>query len=188
MSDQLPPRPQYGEYATPEEQRARIRQPDVTAALETGQAPKSPAAIPTLSKAQPAERAAEPRLRPYDRIITFALLAIGLVDVARSFPALVDYPAYTDTLLGILGDFIGVNLEMSDPAAGRPWGIAAALVLAGGWAITALLSWWSLRRGRLTWWIPVVGAIVFVTLSSLLAMIPLLSDPAVRDALVGFVP
>ncbi len=32
------PRPQYGEYATPEEQRARIQHPDVTWALETGQA------------------------------------------------------------------------------------------------------------------------------------------------------
>ena len=31
------PRPQYGEYATPEEQRARIQQPDATWALETGQ-------------------------------------------------------------------------------------------------------------------------------------------------------
>ena len=58
-------------------------------------------------------------------------------------------------------DLLGVDVELADPAAGRPWGIAAALVLAIGWLLTAALSWWSLRRGRLTWWIPVVGGIVF---------------------------
>ena len=37
MSDPDPrPRPQYGEYASPEEQRARIAKPDVTDALSTG--------------------------------------------------------------------------------------------------------------------------------------------------------
>ena len=34
------PRPQYGEYATPEEQRARIQRPETTGALETGQDPR----------------------------------------------------------------------------------------------------------------------------------------------------
>ena len=61
------------------------------------------------------------------------------------------------------------------------------MVLAIGWAITALFAWWSLRRGRRTWWIPVVGGIVFTVASGILMLIPLMSDPAVWDVLVGSV-
>jgi hypothetical protein len=180
MSDQLPPRPQYGEYATPEEQRARIRQPDaaMTPAAETVAQP------PVTSAARAASAPAfEPRSRMTDRIVTFALLAYGFVNLITTFPALVDYSGYADTVFNMMG----VDVELSDPAAGRPWGIAAALVLAIGWVITALVSWWSLRRGRRTWWIPVVGAIVFTVASGTLMLVPLMSDPAVWDVLVGSV-
>ncbi|GAA1992992.1 DUF6264 family protein [Microbacterium pumilum] len=189
MTDQTPdspPRPQYGEYATPEEQRARIRQPDATTlAASAGPAvqlePTPPAVVPGRASAPAAT--AERRPRPYDRIITFALLAYGLVNVVTSIPALVDYGAYTDTVFRLLG----VDVELSDPAAGRPWGIAAAIILAVGWAITAALSLWSLRRGRLTWWIPLVGGIVFTFACGSLMLVPLMSDPAVWDVLVGSV-
>ena len=77
--------------------------------------------------------------------------------------------------------------SVSDPAAGRPWGIAAALVLAIGWCATAAVSWWSLRRGRLTWWIPLVGGIVFTFAAGALMVVPLLSDPAVWEALIDSV-
>ena len=40
------PRPQYGEYATPEEQRARIKQPDTTWALEPAAGALRDAAAP----------------------------------------------------------------------------------------------------------------------------------------------
>ena len=118
-----------------------------------------------------------------DRIVTVALLAYGLVNLVTTFPALLDYGSYADTIFTLMG----VDVELSDPAAGRPFGIAAALVLAIGWAITALVSWWSLRRGRRTWWIPVVGAIVFTVASGILMLVPLMSDPAVWDVLVGSV-
>ena len=176
MSDQPRPRPQYGEYATPEEQRARIRQPEAAMA----HVPEPVAHAPVA----PATRAAvEPRSRMTDRIVTFALLAYGLVNVVTTFPALIDYGSYADTVFKLMN----VDVELTDPAAGRPWGIAAAFVLAIGWAVTALVSWWSLRRGRRTWWIPVVGAIVFTIISGALMLVPLMSDPAVWDVLVGSV-
>lgn len=185
------PRPQYGEYASAEEQRARIRQPDVTRAIETGQAVSVDAAsapLPTPGPAaSPAAGAAAatassgPRPRAIDRIVTFALLAYGLVNVISSWPALFDYVAYTDTMFELLG----IEATLSDPAAGKPWGVAAALVLAVGWILTAGLSWLNLRRGRLSWWIPLVGGIVFTFASATLVLIPLMNDPAVWDALVG---
>lgn len=170
----FPPRPQYGEYATPEEQRARIRQPDVSAALDAGRV-AAPAVAAPAAAAVPAAEA--PPTRRVDRIITFALLAYGLVTVITAVPSLVDYVAYTDTVFNL----IGVNAELADPAAARPWGIAAAVVMAVGWLLTAALSWWSVRRGRLSWWIPVVGGIVFMFASSILMLVPLMSDPAVWE-------
>ncbi|MDY0911082.1 DUF6264 family protein [Microbacterium sp. CFBP9034] len=186
------PRPQYGEYASPEEQQARIRQPDVTWALETGQASpaEAPAVAPTAvapplgaAPATPDASARPQRSRAIDRIVTFALLAYGLVNVISAFPAMVDYVAYTDTMFEILG----LDVELSDPSGGRPWGIAAALVLAFGWLLTALLAWVNLRRGRLSWWIPLVGGIVFTFVAAMLILVPIMNDPAVWDALVGTV-
>jgi len=180
------PRPQYGEYASPEEQRARIRQPDATWALETGNAPAAeaaPAATPERVEPGAAAATRTPRSRAIDRIVTFALLAYGLLNVISAFPAMVDYVAYTDTMFGLLG----VDAQLSDPSAGESWGVAAALVLAIGWVLTAALSWLNLRRGRLSWWIPLVGGVVFTFASATLILVPIFNDPAVWEALVGSV-
>jgi len=170
-------RPQYGEYATPEEQRARIQEP-APWQLE----PVTP--IMTNVVPDPAEPAvapvAERRPRPVDRVVTFALLAYGLVNVISSVPAFLDYGAYAETMLAVLG----VDVQISDPAAGRAWGIAAVLVLAIGWCATAAVSIWSLRRGRLTWWIPLVGGILFTFIAGALMAVPLMNDPAVWQALI----
>jgi len=171
------PRPQYGEYATPEEQRARIQEPapwqleQVTPVMtDVVPEPGGPAAPPV----------AEKRPRPVDRIVTFALLAYGLVNVISSVPAFLDYGRYTEMMLGMLG----VDVQVSDPAAGRAWGVAAAFVLAIGWCATAALSLWSIRRGRLTWWIPLVAGILFTFIAGALMAVPLMNDPAVWQALL----
>lgn len=175
------PRPQYGEYATPEEQRARIARPDVSLVYEPAPVLEDPVA--PVAAAVPAQGGAAevPRSRSVDRIVAFALLAYGLVNVISSFPALIDFEAYAETMFG----FLGVDATLSDPAAGRPWGIAAAIVLAVGWLVTATLTWLAIRRGRLSWWIPLVGGIVFTFASAMLMLVPIMNDPAVWDALVG---
>jgi hypothetical protein len=199
MSDETPdsrPRPQYGEYATPEEQRARMRPPgpaaQAAAAPPAQSAPPAPtwgaSSLPGTKpapkpgpwpEATPGTRERKPH--PVDRIVTLALLAYGLINVITSIPSLVDNAAYTETVFKLLG----VNATLSDPAAGKPWGFAAALVMALGWLITAWLSWLSLRRGRLTWWIPLVGGFVFTFVSGVLMLVPLMNDPAVWTQLVN---
>ncbi|MDQ7879886.1 DUF6264 family protein [Microbacterium sp. QXD-8] len=175
-ADTSRPKPQFGEYATPEEQRARIQDPApwqreaLTPVMTDAPDPVVPASPAT----------AERRPRPVDRVVTFALLAYGLVNVISSVPAFLDYGAYAETLLSMLG----VDVQITDPAAGRAWGIAAVLVLAVGWCATAVVSWWSVRRGRLTWWIPLVGGILFTFVSGTLMAVPLMNDPAVWQALV----
>jgi hypothetical protein len=175
------PRPQYGEYATPEEQRARIRQPDMTRLLETGQDPDA------LGGAAPADASARPKAGPgqrrgrfVDRVATIALLIYGLVNVVTGIPAMLDYDSYVAAVLRVLG----IDGEISDPAAGRPWAIAAALVLAIGWMLTAWLSWRSLARERLTWWIPLVAGIVFTFVSGVLLIVPIVSDPTLWGAIL----
>ena len=181
-ADGLPARPQYGEYATPEEQRARIKQPDTTWLLETGQDPDALHGAPAkpVPSTVAASQAPVRGKRFADRVATVALLVYGLVQVVTSIPSMIGYEAYVSTLLGLLG----VDAQLTDPAAGRPWGMAAALVLAVGWLLTAYASWRSLARGRLTWWIPLVAGIVFTFVSGTLLMVPIVSDPTVWNAIL----
>ncbi len=195
------PRPQYGEYATPEEQRARIvgsepehpsDPPVVPAAAGAGSgsptAPSGPARGATrqpaprtgdhpLPSPRPTTTAARPT-RTADRIISIALLAYGLITVLGAIPQLVDFAGFVDTW----AEMAGIDATLADPAAGRAWGIAAAVVYAGGWLLTAVLSWMSLSRRRLTWWIPLVGAIVTFIIVSVLLAVPLVTDPGILDA------
>lgn len=195
------PRPQYGEYATPEEQRARIQQPDVTDALDTGRAPDAGAAARADGPgggagAWPGDRTgagpgAEPaadgagkrsaRGRTIDRIATIGLLAYGFITMIGAIPSMIDYGAYAATML----ETMGVDAELSDPAAGRPWAVGASLVLAAGWLATAALSAWRLRRDRVAWWVPLAGGILFTFVAGMLVAVPLMSDPAVWRALQG---
>ncbi|MGC5222842.1 DUF6264 family protein [Micromonospora sp. DT81.3] len=186
-TDARPDRPLYGEYATPEEQRARIRQPDATWALENGQAvvpespgPSRPAASapeksPLVSAAQPAKR----RGGLADRVITIALLGYGLFAVLSSFVALTDFPTFANMWM----ETVGIDGEFTNFAQGRLWGTIAAAVFAIGWLITAVLSWRMLRRGRITFWVPIVGAVVSYLAVTALLLVPLLGDPAIAEYL-----
>lgn len=167
------PAPMYGEYATPEQQRAAISQPDATFALDAGQAPEAfvqrPAAAPTGAAARPTRTA--------DRIITIALLAYGLLTVLASAVQMLDVAAFAQTMFTTLG----VDGQLSDPAAAQPWATAAAITLVLGWALTAWLSYLSLRARRLTWWIPLVGAIVVNLIAALIAVIGIMNDPGLMQ-------
>lgn len=181
--DEPRPRPQYGEYATPEEQRARIRQPDMTRLLETGQDPDALAgAVPPDSPSLPSGRSGptQRRGRFADRVATIALLVYGLVNVVTTIPAILDYDSYVGAVLQVLG----IDGAISDPSAGRPWAIAATLVLAIGWMLTAWVSWRRLARDRVTWWIPLVAGVVFTFVSGLLLMVPIVSDPILWTAVL----
>ncbi len=164
------PQPQYGEYATPEQQRAAIRQPTPDAAAPAPvDHPRPPTAPATTVAARPSRTA--------DRVITVALLAYGLVTVVGAIPQLIDYAAFARTWMEV-ADVAG---DFTNTAQGRLWGTVGAVVYAVGWLLTAALSWWSLSRGRLTWWIPLVGAIVTFVIVSVCLVVPILGDPGVME-------
>lgn len=172
-SSDRPARPQYGEYATPEQQRAAIRQPPVAEQPAPVTAP--PVRHPTA--AHPTTRAARPS-RTADRVITFALLAYGLFTVVSAVPQLWYFADFAQSWMSLAG----IDATFTNTAQGDLWGRIGVGVFVLGWLLTALISWRSLARGRLTWWIPLVGAIVSFLLVSACLTIPLLGDPAIMGS------
>lgn len=178
------PRPAYGEYATPEEQRAAIRQPLDAGASASGVAPGAGGAgahpplphPPTgpLPHPRPTTAAARPT-RTADRIITIALLGYGLVTVLSAVPQLWNFDGFAQSWMQLAG----IDAAFTNLAQGELWGRIGAGVFVVGWLLTAVLSWRSIVRRRLSWWIPLVGAIVTFVVASICLTVPLLGDPAV---------
>ena len=114
------------------------------------------------------------RPHPVDRLITIALLAYGLVNVLITGFSYLDLPRVLNESMRILG----IDGEFTNFAQGRLWGTIAAVLLVVGWSLTALLSFRRLRRGRITWWLPVVGAVVTMGVVSACIAVPMFNDPA----------
>lgn len=189
MSDGDPrPRPQYGEYATPEEQRARIARPDTTDALAAGvhPAPESGSAAPVASEAPgaPASRAAAPATgwRLADRIVSIGLLVYGLFNVLFTTPRFFDFAGFANEYLA----FLGVDESFSNFDAALVWGPIAGIVYVVGWLASALLTWWQLRRGRVAFWIPLVGALLTILVVAACLTVPLSGDPAFAEFIDRF--
>ncbi|KJL28525.1 DUF6264 family protein [Microbacterium oxydans] len=165
MTDQ---RPQYGELATPEEQRRAAGLPPL------GELPPAPPVVQS-PPSEPAEQARGlSRSRPVDRFATIGLLAYGLVNVVITSVSYLDLPTVMDQSMKIFG----IDGEFSNFAQGRLWGTIAAALLVVGWALTAALSIRRLRRGKLTWWVPLVGAVITMAVVSACIAVPMFNDPA----------
>ncbi|TQJ31694.1 DUF6264 family protein [Microbacterium sp. SLBN-146] len=175
-------RPRFGEYATPEEQRSRIQQPDVTEALSTGSAPVDQVVDTPVDATPetPAPVAASATPRPVsavNRLATIVLLAFGAANVLFSlFSYLNLAPAIERSM-----DVLGVPGEFTSFDAARTWGIVAAIVLLAGYVVTAVITWRVLKAGRVSWWIPLVGAVVTFIAVSFCIAVPLMGDPAFID-------
>lgn len=165
MSDPRP-RPQFGEYATPEEQYAARGLPAEQLA---------PIPEPVLAPSAPvADAASAPKPRRWDRILTFGLLAYGLITVFVNGSTYLNPAPMMNEAMAMLG----IDGTFTSFASARTWGLVAALVMAFGWTITAILSVRRLRTGRLTWWVPIVGGVVTTILASACLVVPLMGDPA----------
>lgn len=169
MTDQ---RPQYGELATPEEQRLAAGLPPLAA--EPLPAPVAPVVAP--ASARPASSA--------DRTITIVLLAMGLVNVLSSIPGMLDLPSTMNRTMEILG----LEGEFTAYEAARTWGSIALVVLLAGYGATVWLSLRRLKARRLAWWIPIVGCIVVTFAMSICISVPMFADPAFMQGLTPPAP
>ena len=167
-------RPQFGEYATPEEQDRRAGRDLVTPPPASLPAAATEPAIAAPTAGAAAEVADRGRNRPVGRAVTLALLAYGLVNVIMTVIAYGDVPRLMNQSMKL----IGIEGEFTNFEAGRTWGMIASIVLILGWTVTAALSVLQLRRRRSTWWIPLVGAVVTTIAASLCLSVPMFADPA----------
>lgn len=172
MSDDERPRPQFGEYATPEAQRDAIKVPlDHNEDIPV-QSHVSPSSHITVQDAPQAH----PRASSGDRVATIALLGIGLITIFMTIPALVNLPEAMGPAfiqLGI-GTFTATEFALT-----LGWGALiteSVLLILAGW-----LSLRALRRGKLAWWIPLVfGVIANIVVFAAIA-IAMTADPAFME-------
>lgn len=189
------PRPQFGEYASPEEQRARIAEPiDEQRAEELGIAPVVPIDTkpePTLREQTrqapqplaPDESSSPVALPPGgrrpvtgDRLATSILLALGLIGLIVTMPNLLDLPG---SIRPALVQF-GVSGYSSDALASAMGVLALGLQIAI-WIAAVVLSMRSLRTGRLTFWIPLVAGVAVNIVLFICLAIAVGADPAVME-------
>lgn len=164
MTDQ---RPQYGELASPEEQRRAAGLPPVLEAPPQAPAPAS------ASEAAATTAGRRPALS-VDRVVTGALLGYGLINVIVTAFSYLDLTRVMNESMKILG----IDGEFTNYEQGRLWGSIAAIVLVVGWSVTAWASIRRLRRRRITWWLPLVGAVVTMLIASMCLAVPMFGDPA----------
>lgn len=202
MSDQHSrPRPQYGEYATPDEQRAAIKAPEANPHYAPPPAEHPQAASEqqadvgqqhppypgrTRFPSHPAQGGpaqggpaqgvpgASPFLRhPFDRVVTIALLVLGLYNVITGFAGRSQIAGQIDEAyrsLGLTGDYTATSLTstVADVIA------FTFLVL---WVVAAVLATWMIIRGHIAFWIPLVAGILASVLSGVGYLILFLHDP-----------
>ena len=190
-------RPEFGEYATPEEQQA-LRMPLDPRASHDPSAPLAQLAsmenanytpLPPMPAHAPGVPTDAPAAAPVgrgglaNRIVTIALLAYGLISVLTTIPRYLDFRSLANEAF----QMAGVPGEFSNVAQGSTMGSAAAFILAVGFALTAWIAIRRLRRGQRAWWVPIVGSIVVNIPVVICLMAALMNDPAMLDyaSLVG---
>jgi hypothetical protein len=195
------PRPAYGEYATPEQvARARgmsleeyerhlasVTGPSIDEAADVasaspssahgGAGPRMSSEGPTLG-GTPASGSATTAQQAGrgNRFATTALLAFGLACTLLSVPGLLSLGD------GLAGAFAAQGLgEFTSFDAARAIGSAAIVVQLLLWLLALALSLAALRRGRVSWWIPLVVGAVAVLLVSALWLVAIFVDPAFME-------
>lgn len=174
-------RPEYGEYATPQDQADAIAKalPPISPLLTPAD---RPAAVTPAAPAAPPARPAEPALAPsrprrrWDLVLSIALLAYGLVTVLGGFVQYSDIPAIINEAYAAqrIGEF--TSIEQAETVGTTI--MVANLVL---YAITAFVTVRLLRARRLAFYVPLIGGAAAATISVILILTLVVNDPAFRE-------
>jgi hypothetical protein len=108
--------------------------------------------------------------------VTLILLAVGLFLVLNSIPGYLAMPEAMQTVYDQLG--AGVY-PAADVAASL--GVTALIVQVVIWVATAASAWFAMKRGRLAWWIALLGgALAFIAMMVIVST-ALFADPGFID-------
>ncbi|HEX4057511.1 MAG TPA: DUF6264 family protein [Galbitalea sp.] len=142
------PRPEYGEYATPEQQAAAMGRPYISPVEHAATEQAAREAMSQVVVARPTGYA--------NRFFTVFLLGLGILTLIERIPT---YFSYASSFKGSLAatQFASIKVPSSLDGAGVPTLIANIVLLVA----TAIVSIWVLRRGHASFYIPIIGAILF---------------------------
>jgi hypothetical protein len=146
MTDSRPV-PEYGEYASPEQQAAAM-----------GVVPD-----PVIAPPPTVAAVAPPVLAPrrWDLVISLALIAIGAYATLSSIGQYADLAGLLNSVHGVYG----YDGSYPDPALANGIGLGLNIIQPVALVLVIWLTMRRLRSGRIAFWIPlVVGAIVSVLL------------------------
>lgn len=178
------PRPQYGEYATPEQLAAargltlaqmqdQITPPRVAVPADSAAPAAATAAAQSADAAAPAQKR-----RLVDRAVTIGLLVFGLFYTLLNIPG---FLAMSETMQ-LSYDFMGYGeFRATDLAA--TLGVVAAVLQVAIWLVTASVSFAMMKRGRAAWWVAVAGGMVALIAFAVISTIILSGDPTFVEML-----
>jgi hypothetical protein len=151
------PKPEYGEYATPEQQAAAMGQVYVPPPLEPTAPAPEPTAAPSYLDRQPGYA---------NRFLTVFLLALGALSLFGNIPSYLNLSTALKSVMAS-ADMSSVPVPSSLNAIGVPILIANAVIY-GAAVLTSILA---IRRRRVSFYIPIVGFILFVLVFGILISI-----------------
>ena len=187
MTDERP-KPKYGELAPegwvwkPPAEATPAEEPDATgqpraSGSSSWPAPRTP---PMGSPAPPPEgMAPTARTGQGDRIATIVLLVLGVLGTFNMVTSLLTLPDVMQQLM----QFYGVSGTYTGADAARTAGIAGAALVVPIYLITAWLSLRRLQAQKLTFFVPLIGAVVAFIVNTVVVLIALQADPAMFDAI-----
>jgi hypothetical protein len=174
MSDERP-RPQYGEYATPEQQAHAMGKrpipplrhlPEMPPPPDPAKRVVDPTQLPNSTKApDPTNRVLDPTQgigsaprvagHPVDRVFTIVLLGLGLFQLLDSIQGYLDFRVALNQLATQFG------LSYAAPAAAAQagyWILASNVVLL---VLTAVVAIRFVRSSRIAFYVPLIGYLLF---------------------------
>ena len=170
MSEQRE-RPQYGEYASPDEQVAAggyAVEPEPLVAP----APLAPPVASTRVAGVP------PATRPWDLALTVAFLAFGAYSVVSSIPGLLDFGTTINQIYALsgYGDYTELALAV---------GIGLGILVSQSvlFVITVVITALRLRAHKIAFFVPVIGGVVAGVVIFVLMLVAIVSDPSFADTL-----
>jgi hypothetical protein len=163
-------RPQYGEYASPEERVAAGGVP-----LDPVPEPASPA-IPLQA---PPGKAVPPK-RNWEPILTVTLLALGGYTVLTSIPQYLDLATLLKEVFETAGYGVYTSVDLA-----RSIGIAIIAVQSVIYVLVVELTIPRLRAKKLAFVFPLVGGALAGVFVFVLLAVAIISDPALMQAATG---
>ncbi|MBF4618834.1 hypothetical protein ITJ44_12210 [Clavibacter sp. VKM Ac-2873] len=161
---------------------AERREAEKAAEAERRQARRAPSPAPAPST-EPGRPGYLPTQQPrragrrLDAAVTVGLLAGGGLNLLLSLGS------YTDLAGSLARAFpaLGISDAYTPTSATGPVGLALLVITVSVFAATVVLSLRRIRRGRVAFWVPLVGAVVATVISAVLLSSLLLADPAFQQ-------